>query len=64
MIDVMRFGPHPDLRKFREDLSRAMPCSTGARDVAGARLTVRSVGVSCPWGGHLCPVVAQGTEPV
>lgn len=63
-IDVIRFGLHRDLLKIRQDLSRAIPRSTGARDVASARLTVRSVGVSCPPGGRLRPVVTQGPAPV
>lgn len=63
-IDVMRFGLQRDLRKIRQDLSRAMPRSTGARDVASARMIVRSVGVSWPPGRRLRPVVPQGPAPV
>lgn len=63
-IDVIRFGRHRDLRKLRQDLSRAIPRSTGARDVASARLTVRCVGISSPPGGSLRPVVTQGPAPV
>lgn len=33
-IDVIRFGLHRDLLKIRQDLRRAMPRSTGAREVA------------------------------
>ena len=61
--DVMRLGLIRDLRKIRQDFSSAMPCSTGARDVASARLTVRCVGVNCPPGGRLRPVVTQGPAP-
>jgi hypothetical protein len=39
-IDVIRFGLHRDLRKIRQDFSRATPRSTGARAVASARLMV------------------------
>lgn len=35
-IDVMRLGLHRDLRKMRQDFSRAAPRSTGARAAASA----------------------------
>ncbi|GGS67457.1 hypothetical protein GCM10010253_47930 [Streptomyces badius] len=50
-IDVMRFGLHRDLRKMRQDFSRATPRSTGARAPARARLRVFSVQVRPCLGG-------------
>jgi hypothetical protein len=61
--DVMRLWLIRDLRKIRQDFSSAMPRSTGARDVASARLIVCCVGDSCPPGGRLRPVVTQGPAP-
>jgi hypothetical protein len=62
-IDVMRLGLIRTLRKIRQDFSSAMPRSTGARDVASARLAVRCVGDNCPPGGRLAPVVTQKPAP-
>ncbi len=62
-IDVMRVGPMRDLRKIYQDFSRAMPCSTGARAAARARLRVFSVGVTSCRGLRLMPVVSQGPAP-
>jgi hypothetical protein len=62
-IDVMRLGLHRDRRKIRQDFSRAMPRSTGARAAARARLRVFSVGVSSCRGLRLMPVVSQGPAP-
>lgn len=45
-IDVTLFGLHRDLRKMRQDFSRATPRSNAARTSARARLRVRSVVVS------------------
>ncbi len=53
---VMRLGLTRDLRKTCQVSRRAMPCSTGARAWVSARLTVRWVQVSSPWGGRLRPV--------
>lgn len=39
-----------------------MPPSTGAREAASARFTVRSVGVRCSPGGRLRPVVTALRE--
>lgn len=63
VIDVIRLGLHRDLRMILQDSSRATPRSTGARDAASAWLIVRSVGVDCPPGGRLRPVVTQGPAP-
>ena len=52
-IDVIRFGLHRDLRKMRQDFSRATPRSTGARAADSARLAVCWVGVSSRPGGRL-----------
>ena len=59
-IDVRRFGLHRARRKIRQDFSRAMLRSTGARAADRARLTVRRVGASSPRGGRPSGVVAQG----
>jgi hypothetical protein len=53
VIDIIRFGLVRDLRKIRQDFSRAIPRLTGAVAWASARLTVRWVGVSSPSGGRL-----------
>ncbi len=37
-IDVIRLGPHRDLRKIRQRFSRATPRSTGAHVAASARV--------------------------
>lgn len=62
-IDFMRLGLTRDRRKMRQDFSRAIPRSTGARARANARLTVRWVGDSSPPGGRLRPVVTHGPPP-
>ena len=60
-IDVVRFVLHRDLRKMRQDLRRATPCSTGARAAAGARLRVFSAEVSFCGGLRLMPVITHGS---
>lgn len=63
-IDDIRFGLHRDLRKIRQDFSRATPRSTGARAVASARLMVCWVGVRSRPGGRLRGVVTHGPAPI
>lgn len=59
-MGVMRLGLQRALRKIRQDLSRAMPRSTGALAADRARMTVRWVVVRPRFGERLIGVVTQG----